>query len=228
MKIYYIYWLLALFIFPFQLMAQNSKVVSDFRSRTSLKVEKGLTKNLNTFVEFELGLEQNITEIGKIHGEAGLEYRIFNDLEVEAKYRITKNRKNYSTNYKLTHTYALSAEYSKRFDLLKGYIRLQFKSIDDEAMSATSFDELRNIVKPRLKFKYDIWGTRLSPYLMSELYLLANNITFTLYKIKNIAGVEYTFFNDNELKFYYRNDRELNAYLPYMYHTLGMTYSIKF
>ncbi|MDA3880441.1 MAG: DUF2490 domain-containing protein [Prolixibacteraceae bacterium] len=228
MKQYQFILLLALFFLPFHLLAQSSKVVSDFRTRTTFKAEKELLKNITGFAEFELGLEQDISRIGKLHGEAGVGYTPAKYLDLEAKYRFTKNRKNYSENYKLTHTYAFSVQYSKRFDLLKCYLRLQFKNIDDEALQASSIDKLRNIIKPRLKAKYDIWGTRFSPYVLSEFYFSTHEFSYKTYKIKNIIGVEYTFFNKNELELYYRNDRELNSYLPYTYHTIGVGYCIKF
>lgn len=221
-----LYIFLIVMLFPAILSAQSSKVVGDFRARTTLKLEKELVKNLKGFAEFEFGLEQDLSKIGKIHGETGIEFAPAKFLDLEAKYRFTKNRKNYSVNYKYTHTYAFSAQYNHRFDLLKCYLRIQFKNIDDEAMSSTSIEDFRNIVKPRLKAKYDIWGTRFSPYVLSELYLSTHKFHFEPTKLKNCIGIEYSFYNKSELGVYYRNDRELNNYLPYMYHTIGFSYCI--
>lgn len=227
-KKHQVYILLPLFLLPLNLVAQSSKVVSDFRTRTTIKVEKEFIKNLSGFTEFELSLEQDISRIGKIHAEAGIEFNPIKSLDIEAAYRFSKNRKSYSNNYKYTHTYAISAQYRKRFDLLKCYMRLQFKNIDDEAMEATSIEELRSIVKPRLKVKYDIWGTRISPYALSELYFSMKKFSFSPTKIKNIIGAEYSFYKKNEIAIYYRNDHEIKNYLPYTYHTMGISYCIKF
>jgi hypothetical protein len=198
------------------------------RSRTAIKAEKEFMKNFEVFGELELGLEKNISMLGKIHGETGLSFQPIKELEIEGKYRFTKNRKNYSENFKYTHTFAASAEGRIRIDLLKLYARLQYQNIDDDALDPQSDKDLRNIIKTRIKARYDIWGTKFSPYIMSELYFVPAQGSLFSSKIKNIVGLEYKINKNSELNLFYRNDRELSSFLPYTYNTLGVSITLSY
>ena len=221
----FIYFLLFL---PTLLFSQNMKVINDLRSRTSLGIVKKLTNNLTAFSEVELGLEEDISKLGKIHAEGGLVYSPFKFLDLDAKYRFTKNRKNYSEEYKYTHMVALSAEAKYKIDRLKLYYRFQYQTIDDDATSNQSNDTNRNIYKNRLKLKYNLKGTKLTPYAYSEIYILAGINGIGATKLKTIAGFEYPLKKHHEIKLYYRNDKELTNYIPYMYHTMGFSYTYNF
>jgi hypothetical protein len=210
------------------LWANNSKVVRDLRSRTAIKVEKEFIKNLELFGEIELGMEKNMSKLGKIHGETGLSYQPFKELEIEGKYRFTKNRKNYSEEFKYTHTFAAAVEGRIKIDLFKLYARLQYQNIDDDALDPQSDKDLRNILKPRIKIRYDIWGTKFSPYILSEMYFIPSQGTLFSSKIKNIVGLEYKINKKSELKLFYRNDHELSSYFPYTYNTLGVSITLSY
>lgn len=213
-----------LFVFkaPLLLEAQSMKVVQDFRTRTTLGIEKELTKQLNIYTELESGLEENISYLGKLHAEGGFEYEFFRFLDLQASYRFSKNRKNYSDEYKYTHRLALAAQISHEVKRLKMYYRLQYQNTDEDALEAIP-QKFENLIRNRLKFKYNVWGSKIDPFCYTELYLLAGNNGIDATKLKTLAGIEFPVSNKVEIKLYYRNDRELSNYIPYTYHTTGMS-----
>lgn len=217
----------ALLTFPCLVHAQNVKVVRDLRSRTYFGIEKEIIKNLEVFGELELGLEQDLEKIGKIHGEFGTSYAPLKFLSFEAKYRYTKNRKNYKDEYKYTNTLALAAEADYKFDRFKAYYRIQFQNVDDESSWFNSTEAAKNIVRNRVKLKYNIKGFKLDPFVSTELYASHNYDAWEASKLKTYVGCEYKIKDVGVLKFYYRNDRELVQYLPYAYHTLGLGFTLK-
>lgn len=221
----YLFLLQLLFFIPSILLSQNVKVINDLRSRTSLGITKELFNKLETFGEIEIGFEENIRELGKLHAEAGIAYSPFKILDIGAKYRFTKNRKNYSDEYKYTQLIALSAEAKYKIDRLKLYYRLQYQTIDDDAISFQQDNTNRNIFKNRLKLKYNLKKTKLNPFISSEIYAAVGINGMDATKLKTLAGFEYAFTKHHEIKLYYRNDKELTNYIPYTYHTLGFSYT---
>lgn len=222
--------LILIFIFAFtELNAQYVKVVGDLRSRTSVGVQKTLFDKLDLFADTELGLEQNLSKFGKFKGEAGLTYSPFKFLDVEAAYRFSKNRKNYGNNYKYTHTFLASMQLKQKIERFKLSYRLQYQNIDDDATTYTAPVEYRNIYKNRFKVEYNISKSKITPYISSELYLPTNRKGLYVGKLKSMVGIEYKIpWTKHSLKAYYRYDREITSYIPYTYHTLGLSFLFKF
>ncbi len=207
-------------------VAQPVKVINDFRFRTFIEAGKDINKKFSVFAETELALEQNITRMGRTYIGAGVIYAPVKFLEFETKYRYTKNRKNYSENYKNTHRIAVSGVAKHRVDRFRLSYRLQYQNIDDDASWSGVYETNRNVLKNRLRVKYNVRKSPWAPYASTELYLLNTNKIhgFNPSKLKSIAGIEYVIKGHGKAKFYYRNDKELVNYMPYTYHTFGLGY----
>ncbi|MFA9390059.1 MAG: DUF2490 domain-containing protein [Prolixibacteraceae bacterium] len=210
------------------LNAQDMKVVGDLRARTSLGLVKGITKKLEVFGELELGMEQNISKLGKLHLESGLSYSLLNFLTADAKYRFTENRKNYSQTYKYTHMFAIAMEAKHKHKRLKSYLRIQYQNIDEDIFSFDGMANNHNLIKTRVRFKYNLKGLKMTPFLSTEVYGIVGINNFNATKLKTIGGVGWDFSKHDDLKIYYRNDKELSHYLPFCYHTMGCSYTYKF
>lgn len=228
MRLIYLLFLTIFIILPLSSFSQDVKVVRDLRLRNTLSIEKKITKKLLIFGEAEIGLEKDIGQMGKLHGEIGIGYSPLKFLSFESKYRYTKNRKNFSEEFKFTHLLAFSAEGKYKFNRLRTYYRLQYQNIDEEQITDKTDKPNRNLLKNRIKLKYNIKGSKLTPYFAPELYVSVGQMGIVVTKLKTIAGVEYEFNKNQKVKFYYRNDKEMTTYLPYMYHTLGLSYNLTF
>lgn len=218
----------AVFLISSILCAQDMKVVNDLRMRSSLGIEKEFGDRFWAFSEVEVGLEEDISKLGKVYGEVGFGYSPMKYLDLSAKYRLTRNRKNYTDSYKKTHLFAISAEGKYKVDLVKLYGRVQYQNVDEELLWDDSNQEASHVFKSRLKVKYDVWGTKLTTYVSAEIYMVSGATGIDASKLKSIVGVEYPLGHRCELKIYYRNDRELKKYIPYTYHTMGFSYVFKF
>lgn len=214
-------------LLPAFIYGQSVKVINDLRSRSSISISKGLFNNFEVFSELELGLEENLSKMGKLQGEIGLKYSPIKFLELEAKYRYTKNRKNYSDEYKYTNLFALAGEAKYDINRFRIYYRLQYQSIDDESIW-NGTDNEGDVYKNRLKLKYNIRGTKITPFLFSEIYVQIGINGIDATKLKTVGGFDYPVTKRSSVKLYYRNDRELTEFIPYSYQTIGFAYNLKF
>ncbi len=205
--------------------SQPVKVTQDFRTRTALGVEKELLKNLTMKGETEIGFQKNASQLAKVFGEIALNYEIAKFLESEIAYRYTHNRKGYTDNFKQTHLFSASIEASKRIDQIKGFYRIQFQNDDEDFAVYEKSKKSENILKNRIKLNYKIRGTKLTPYVSSELYHAISEKLWDAQKIKWVAGINYSVRKTQDAKLYFRIDRELTPYIPYMYYTCGVSYN---
>lgn len=219
--------LLSVFLFAVYVNAQNVKVVNDLRLRTSIAFEKELRNKLILYSNFELGYEKNITIFEKYHTEIGANYEICKLLDLAVKYRFSKKRKNYSDTFKYTQTYALAIQFNKKIDRFKLSYRLQYQNIDDE-INWLSSHEADNILRNRVKIKYNIRGMKIDPFISTEIYNPFNINEIYASKIKTLIGAEIDLNKWGELKPYYRLDNEISIIEPYMYYTIGCDYIFKF
>lgn len=206
--------------------AQGVKVVKDLKQRSSIGIEKKINKELNIFSEIEVGFEKDISKFGKLYGELGANYSIKKNFTIEAKYRYTINRKNFSTEYNYWHMFALSAEKKFKIEKYRLSYRMQYQNIDDEFLGITSGVIKEQLLKNRIKLKYNIKKYKITPFVSPEIYLGINLLGINLLKIKTIIGVEYRYNKHHQFKLYYRNDQELSNIIPYTYHTIGISYNL--
>lgn len=219
------YTLFALFlILPNLIFAQHSKVVEDFRFRSTMKIEKDFLDKLTAFGEFEIGLEQDVSRLGKIHTEFGVEYEPIKYFSTALKYRFAQNRKNYSQENKFVDLVALSVEGKYKIDRIKTAFRIQYQTSDDEEF--WNLNSNQNIIRTRLKGKYNIRKSNITPFAITEFYSSFGNNGMKAIKLKSTFGMEYRLNKEVEFEFYYRIDQELTQFLPYLYHTGGISVNI--
>ncbi|MDA3930402.1 MAG: DUF2490 domain-containing protein [Prolixibacteraceae bacterium] len=226
LRLGYITALILLLLVTSHCFAQEVKVVQDLRQRSSIGIEKKVSQKLKIFGEIEAGFEKNISKFGKLYGELGASYSLKKNIEIEAKYKYTMNRKNFSTEFNYWHLFALSAEKKFKIEKYRLAYRIQYQNIDDEFLGVMSGVVKEQILKSRIKIKYNIKKLNITPFISPELYMGVNLLGVNLLKFKTIIGVDYRFNKQNHFKLYYRNDRELSQILPYTYHSLGISYNL--
>ncbi len=207
------------------LYAQESKVVRDFRLRTIVEVEKELLDVLEVFGSTAIEFQENTSTIGKYYGEIGFAYKPWKFISSSLDYRRTKSRSYFKDNFKRTNRVGLHLEGKYKLDRFKFYLRLRYQTIDDDFVFYESEEPNKNLIRGRLKIKYNLTKTKLTPFVSSELYLLANE-NYAPVKYKLTAGAKYEIKNIGELATYYRLEKEIDSLLPYTFNTLGI--SIKF
>ena len=85
-----------------------------------------------------------------------------------------------------------------------------------------------NLVRNRIKLKYHINRTRISPYLSSELYVKVAKRYIDVQKIRFITGTSFNLKRNREFDLYFRADQELTPNFPYRYYTIGASYQFNF
>ena len=104
--------------------------------------------------------------------------------------------------------------------------RVQYQNIDDEFLGIISGVVKKQIIKNRIRLKYNIKKINISPFVSPELYMGINLLGANLLKFKTIIGIEYYQKKQHQFKLYYRNDQELSQIYPFTYHTLGISYTL--
>ena len=220
-----------IFIFGLSLLcrieAQETKVIRDFRLITEVGVEKKLLRSWKVSFETILKLERNASRLDEMDFDLDVEYKPIRYVSLGTGYRFAMN-KNTDGNIVPKHRYMgnINLEYDiKRFEL---EYRFRYQNIDDDFFLYENMNAPKNILRNRLRIKYDIPRSKLTPYLFSELYgNLDKNKPFA-FKIKSGIGARYNLKRFGQLKLYYRIDRELNAPHPFTYFILGAGYSYDF
>lgn len=205
--------------------AQEIKVIQDFRLRSSVTVEKKFFNELTIRGEGAFELEKDMSQFGKYYLETGATYNFFNFLEANLDYRHIWNRKSFSNEFKQANRYALHLQASKKIDRLKLYYRVRYQTLDDDFQLFELNEPAKNILRNRIKLKYNLKGTRLSPKISSELYLHVND-DFNPLKIKTLIGGEYALKKLGEISVYYKNERELRSTVPYTFSSIDVNFKI--
>ncbi|HPS11703.1 MAG TPA: DUF2490 domain-containing protein [Prolixibacteraceae bacterium] len=206
-----------------RLFAQTTKVVRDFRSRAALCVEKEVFNKFLVTGEAEVGFEHNLSSFEEIHGEVGLKYNALDCLNAEFNYRFLKDRKKYTSEFENANVYSVSVEALHKFNDLKGSYRLQYQNEDEEDVDGLR-ERNHHLVRNRIKLKYHINQTRISPYFSSEFYVRVAKKYLDAKKIRFVTGASINLKKKQELDLYFRADQELAPDYPCRFYTLGVTY----
>lgn len=208
-------------------LAQEYKVISDFRLNTELEIEKSIAERWKLSFETTVKLEKDATLLDEIDFDLYADFKVFKFLNLGAGYRVAVNQKS-DRSFALKHRFLADINIDKRIKRFELEYRIRYQNVDDDFFLYQEGNAPSNILRNRFLCRYDIRKSKITPYVFSELYgRLESYQPFPL-KIKTGAGIRYNLKKYGLLKLYYRIDRELVVHVPYTYYTLGLGYSYDF
>jgi len=219
---------LFLILFPLSYsVAQEMKVISDFRIIGELGLEKSLFGNWVVGVETTLKLEKNASRVDELDLDLKLGYSPFKFLSLGAGYRLAFNQKRDST-FEKKYRYFAELEFDQDLKRFKLDYRIRYQNIDDDFFQYEQNQPAKNLLRNRLQCAYNIRKSPIEPFIYIELYgLLKRNEDFAT-KIKFALGIRYNLKKFGKIKAYYRIDREINSVFPYTFYNIGIGYSYEF
>lgn len=210
-----------------QLNAQAVKVVRDFRLRASLEAKKEFCAKFTLRTEIGSEFEKDISRLGKYYFEGNFEYSPWPFLDAGIEYRLTSNRKKFKNEYDIVNRYAIYLGARKKIDRLNLSYQVKYQTIDDDFYFLEDPNLGNDVLKNRLKIKYNLPKTKLSPYVSTEICLQIEN-KFQPTVLKTIIGCDYKIKEIGVLSGYYKIERELGSSVPYIFGTLGFNFCFNF
>jgi len=183
---FYILFFLILFVYSsLQLKAQ---VQNDLQLWTNLSVSKKV-KDFKFSVEEEFRFYQNISSIEHFYTDFGVTYKINKHFDLGLNYRLRFNH-TYIEQYQNSHRFNVDAKYKFDFDRFDCYYRIRYQSEVESFLYVPSNDFFDNAVRNKLKFSYDIDGSKLEPFAEIEFFTDVSNLNnVELYKMRYTLGL---------------------------------------
>ncbi len=187
------------FLLVFNILFYNllnaQTVDNDFQLRSELNLGFDLGKNLELSLTPEVRLNESLN-IQKYMLETALTYKAVKGLNLKAGYRLVVNpRETKSTEY--LSRIALSAEYGKKFDRWKPYIRFKYSNYTEDAPNT-------DFLRYRARLKYNIKNSKITPEISAEAYhdFSAGNF----YKMRYSLSTKYKLNKNNDIELGYKLD----------------------
>jgi hypothetical protein len=206
---------------------QKTKVTSDFKIIAEIEAAKSLSDKWELQVGVKSWFEKDASQFGELNIDAGIGYQPIKHISIGAGYRWSKNRNKYD-DFITSHRFSGEIDIFEKIERFRFDYRICFQNIDDEILQDNENNPSRNILRNRIQLKYNIRNSKLTPFLLAEHYgRLYSDDDYGI-KIKSEIGFSYNLKIQQQLKVYYRIDRELNNKNPFVFYNLGICYLIKF
>jgi hypothetical protein len=219
--------LLLLGLILFEARGQETMVVRDLGLWTGAEVEKKVKKDWTFSLKEEIRLKTNMSEVNNFFTQAGVRYRINRNFALEAKYRVTRNKKK-DGSYENLSRYSLDLRYRGRLDFITIDYRLRYQKEVEGMRLLAPGEPYEKYVRNRLTFRYTDFK-KIEPYLSGETFQL-----FQLYQYPRLqfvrfeTGVKYEPGDFGSLKLAWGFDREVNVTEPATFFLIRVNYTYAF
>lgn len=212
-----------LILFPCSAIQSQNK---DAGLWTSVNFEAKIIKKLTATLSTELRFNENITELGTIFTDIGLEYKLNKNFQISANYRFYKKRTMYDY-YRIKQRIYFDIKYSKKLKPFQIQFRTRFQfgyaDIGHDYKNGNTAYYLRNklSLKKEIKKKY-------TPYVSFELFSPLNYPRTSVFDdMRATAGMEYSFSKRNKIDVFYMIQKQLNVSISTTDFILGIGYYFK-
>jgi long-subunit fatty acid transport protein len=199
----------SLFVFA----QEGSPTVKDFQTWNSAGVGKSLDKKLKVFLQEEVRLKNNSSQLRTSFTNIGVKWEALKNFNISIVYRLIIKPT------KISHRIYtdLSYEWKNKRWSLEPRIRLQHEFIPN--------DINENYVRPELTLEHKI-NKHWRPFVSAEFFyhiFYYKEDKFDEYRLS--AGVDYNFDKKNSLKLFYLFEQEINTNAPQQNNILGVSYT---
>jgi len=208
-------------LFCFPVMGQQK----DAGLWTSVNFEAKLVKKLTAKISEEVRFNENITEVGAIFTDVGVEYKLNKHFQVALDYRYIKKRM-VDDFYITRHRLHADIKYEKKIKPIQIQFRTRFSNYAEFSRVSNGGNPayyLRN----KLSLKWDL-DKAYKPYISIELFSPLSYPRYSAFdNIRTIAGIEYNFTKHHKIDVYYMIQKEVNVSNPRTDFIIGIGYFYK-
>ena len=193
---------------------------------TTIGIEVKVVKKVTASFSQEFRFNENISELGTIFSEAGLEYKVNKHFRVSANYRFTL-KKRLDDYYGSRYRFFVDVKYDKKIKPIeitwRG--RLQKETANPTRSEFGGIPEyyLRN----KIGAKWDL-DKPYAPYLSLEVFSRLSYPRFYAFdNIRTSVGMEYAFSKHHKVDLYYMIQKEFYVSHPETDFIIGLGYLYK-
>jgi hypothetical protein len=204
-----------------------SAQVNDAGLWMSLNLEKKINPVFSATFSQEVRLYENISEVGTIFSDLGLQYKSGKHFKFAAAYRYSKKRRIDDT-YDTRSGQYFDIAYRQDVKSFNLNLRMRYQLKNAELLSSAEGSSAANLLVPKVTIKYDPDG-KYKPYVFAEpYYWLDVPSDKMLEQLRFCGGVEYTFNRMHAVDLHYIFQKEYTSNQPYNDYVIGIDYSFTF
>jgi hypothetical protein len=201
--------------------------VSDAGLWMSVNIEKKLNPVISLCFTEEVRMYENITEVGEVYSDIGLDYRFAKRFKVSANYRFIRQKRLDDT-YKTRHRYYFDFSYKEKLKPVSLIARVRYMSQDNDLFLPGEGSVPKDHIAPKLTIKYNP-GNRIEPYASAEFFFRVNDPAGKSFDQSRItAGLGYTITRMHALDLHYSITNEYNVKYPENDYVIGVGYFLTF
>ena len=212
-------------IFTLPLFAQDTIVVQDLETWSSISANYKLNKKWSLSLEEQLRLKSNSSELDQFFTEVGTKYKVAKGFTtgVAARY-IRENDNEGKVQGMENHLrFHLDVSYRHKIDRLRLKYRVRGQTKSELGVITSEWE---NKLRLLLKANYNIKNWKLDPFVSTEIFREVSSSSFEKYRLT--LGTSYKFKNKSELGAFYRLEKELKETLPKSTNVIGVSYQLNF
>ncbi|MDA3927502.1 MAG: DUF2490 domain-containing protein [Prolixibacteraceae bacterium] len=220
--------LFLILVWAVAILKDASAQTSDVRLRVSGKVQKEISKKIETSLEYEHRFDQNLSTFDKAFLEPSVTYSITKPLRVGVIYRIILDQ-NRTRKQQVEQRVAAYLRYRLKLDdfEIKFKTALQY-GFDDITNTTFSYNQ-KLVNRNAIEIEYNWFGSKFTPFASAEIFYHINHPNggiLNQWKIK--AGSSYKLSSKAKIQIYYLFENEFNVAYPIDAHVFGAGYSHQF
>jgi len=193
----------------------------------SVNVEKKITPAFSAAFSQELRMNENISEVGTIFSDIGLQYKAGKHLKFAAMNRYSKKRR-LDDMYDIQWSQYFDVTYKQDLKPLTFNLRMRYQLKNAELLSSDEGASASNLLIPKLTLKYDL-ARKYEPYFFAEPYYQLNvTPDKMLDQFRFCGGVTFTFNRMHEIDLHYFIQNKYTSKQPYTDYVIGLDYSFTF
>ena len=206
---------LILILLPFFTKAQ---IVSDAKLWTGISVSKKYNDLEFSFSE-ELRFDENFSHVDKLFSEFGVKYKVRKGLSFNINYRFNRDNDYESRSFDLKSRFDFGVSYKYKTEKFQYSFRTKLQT---QLASKNDLNPTYSRNKFAVKYLSD---SPFTPFLSYEFYYQFNNEQI-VNRTRLSLGSNYTFNDNNAIKFFYLYENRFNVINLKHNHIWGISYSI--
>jgi hypothetical protein len=193
----------------------------------SVNIEKKINPAFSICFTEEMRMYENITEVGQVYSDLGLEYRFAKKFKVSGHYRFIQQKRLDDT-YENRHRYYFDLSYKEKIQPVNLVIRLRYLSQNNDLFTSEQGTTPKDHVATKATLKYNP-GLKIEPYVSAEAFFRLNYRSQSPFdQMRVTSGIEYVFNRMHSIDVHYSITKEYNVKHPETDYVIGVGYYLVF
>lgn len=198
------------------------KRTRDAQLWSALQIRKDIAKDLRLDIEQGWRIAQNISRTDEIYTQAALEFDFARWFEMSISYRFSQERFR-ENGLEYGHRFCLDFQFEKDIKRWEFAYRQRLQTRYGALQSSPDGKIPKNYTRHRLGAGYNIKNLKLTPEIETEAFVRLNlNQPRLPETLRLTCNLTYKVSKKNDLKLFYRIDKEINQSAPENQYIIGI------